>query len=262
MSREYGSRDSCDEEAAFFDGEDIETGSRRSGSPRRGVWLIRVLMVVVSLTLVGAAGFVVGSGLIVRTAADVHAGAAPGSAASAAALAASAAALAATARANRSALGSSSTSDDGELEAGETDASSPPPASAEARSRDCSRIPGWFNGEAVYRSAVNELEASLGTRAGAPPLLFLELGVYLGRSTCVLSWLVEGLPIHIHVIDSWDAVPLVVAHSAEQPEATVLDPSEMPAEEDAVARADDTVHHLIDDSLGVLGEGKGHFLLA
>lgn len=292
MSRECTSRESYDEEAAFFDGEDIDSGSRRSG--KRRIWLVRILLVVAALTLVGAAGFVVGSGLIMRTsdaqgsaaAAASSARAAPGSAASAAALAASAATLAATAASatNRtsdhhaSTAASSTSVSEVALDADAVEASQgggdladghtlglgapPPPASVEARMRDCSRIPGWFRGDEVYKSAVSELEASLGARAGAPPLLFLELGVYLGRSTCVLSWLVEGLPIHIHVIDSWDAVPLVVAHSAEQPEASVLDPSEMPAEEDAVARADDTVHHLIDDSRGVLGEGKGHFLLA
>ena len=172
-----------------------------------------------------------------------------------------------------------------------TDSLSPPPApplqSLAARLDGCAkRIPGWFAGRGIYETAVNELSErfaeaspppSRGARqapvvagrplpgsraalAGVRSVIFVELGAYLGRSTCMLSWLARGTPITVHVVDNWGLVPLVRPHTENEKGAVVLEARLATAGDEA--REDDTVSHLIDDSRTVVEQGKGHFLLA
>lgn len=62
----------------------------------------------------------------------------------------------------------------------------------------CSGIPGWFQGQEVYTKAVQEFESGL----------FVEIGAYLGQSSCYMSHLLQSMNKNItfHVMDYWGPI--------------------------------------------------------
>ena len=67
-----------------------------------------------------------------------------------------------------------------------------------------STIPGFFQGQGLYNAAVAEL-----SRHPHDDALFLEIGAYLGQSTCYMSHLLDSLSVNVafHVIDFWGSAP-------------------------------------------------------
>mmetsp|Transcript_95482 Transcript_95482/g.169536 ORF Transcript_95482/g.169536 Transcript_95482/m.169536 type:complete len:309 (-) Transcript_95482:95-1021(-) len=68
--------------------------------------------------------------------------------------------------------------------------------SAPVQPKSCESIPGWFHGKPVFEDAVESFRDGL----------FVEIGPYLGKSSCEMVKLIEesGKPIDFHVVDSWD----------------------------------------------------------
>ena len=83
-----------------------------------------------------------------------------------------------------------------------------PSAGAQSHLLDCNHIPGWFRGHAMYAAAVETI------RSLPPPVVAVELGAYLGQSSCWMSWLVaDDARVRFHVVDSWGtAPPALLAH--------------------------------------------------
>jgi len=69
--------------------------------------------------------------------------------------------------------------------------------------RCLSTVPGLFMGQGVYNAAVAEL------RRHPHDALFLEIGAYLGQSSCYMSHLLDSLSVNVayHVIDFWGSAP-------------------------------------------------------
>lgn len=71
----------------------------------------------------------------------------------------------------------------------------------------CESIPGWFHAKKVFTDAVEHFHDGL----------FVEIGPYLGRSSCTMSKMIQQSrkPIDFHVIDAWkdlaDARPTLPA---------------------------------------------------
>ena len=132
------------------------------------------------------------------------------------------------------------------------------------RLEGCTRdIPGWFEGQAVYRAAVHDLTRLFDRRdngsTGSSPIIFVEIGAYLGQSTCYLSWLLQGTGAAIDVIDQWGAV-LRPMDAPWDPQSFQLWANQSAsAVNNATAREkltdvmkDDTMRHIIDDSNRVM----------
>lgn len=60
----------------------------------------------------------------------------------------------------------------------------------------CESIPGWFHAKPVYEDAVHSFDDGL----------FVEIGSYLGKSSCEMVKLIQdsGKPIDFRVVDAWD----------------------------------------------------------
>lgn len=67
--------------------------------------------------------------------------------------------------------------------------------SAPLQPKSCESIPGWFHGQKVFTDAVKHFQDGL----------FVEIGPYLGRSSCTMSKMIQqsGKQIDFHVIDAW-----------------------------------------------------------
>jgi len=64
---------------------------------------------------------------------------------------------------------------------------------------------GMFHGAQVYDAAVRDLSTS----EGDSQAIFVELGAFLGQSTCYMSWLLENSSATFDVIDFWGSAPPV-----------------------------------------------------
>ena len=123
-------------------------------------------------------------------------------------------------------------------------------------------VPGWFAGGAVYQAAAREIAGrmpSLGATAtaGTRAPIFVEVGSYLGQSTCYLSWLLRGTSGRIDIVDQWGSIDarhlaaLVAANAS-----TTTNTTSTPGVHDEV------LQRVILDSPRVLAAGKGQFMLS
>jgi hypothetical protein len=133
----------------------------------------------------------------------------------------------------------------------------------EQRLEGCTRdIPGWFEGQAVYRAAVHDLSRLFNGRDNArtgKPMVFVEIGAYLGQSTCYLSWLLQGTGAAIDVIDQWGAVlrPMDTPWDSQSFQLWLNKSAPGTAynetlRENAFILKDDMLRHIIDDSKRVM----------
>lgn len=69
-------------------------------------------------------------------------------------------------------------------------------------------VPGFFRGMGIYRTALHRVAKNT---TGGAPALFVEVGAYLGQSSCCMSRFLEqrsrdasaANPVTFHVIDKW-----------------------------------------------------------